>query len=134
MYHALLNNHRGVRMEQHCLADRRDRPGDVYHPSFLNGRTAYFDLTVKNTLQPGFLARGAPVAGIAADAGVAAKDVTHADAVTSVGGEFYPLVVESFGVWLPPPSRPCESSLLGPLPTVAYRRIVACRTSSSSCR
>ena len=80
-------------MEQRCLADRRDRPGDVYHPSFLNGRPAYFDLTVRNTLQPAFLARGAHVAGIAADAGVAAKDVTHADVVTSVGGDFFPLVV-----------------------------------------
>ena len=101
VYHALLNDHRGVRMEQRCLADRRDRPGDVYHPSFLNGRPAYFDLTVRNTLQPAFLARGAHVAGIAADAGVAAKDVTHADVVTSVGGDFFPLVVESFGVWAP---------------------------------
>ena len=59
------------------------------------------DVTVRNTLQPAFLLRGAERAGFAAEAGVAAKDQLHATAVEESGGEFYPIVVESFGVWAP---------------------------------
>ena len=32
---------------------------------------------------------------------MAAKDQLHANAVEESGGEFYPIVVESFGVWAP---------------------------------
>ena len=32
---------------------------------------------------------------------MAAKDQLHATAVEESGGEFYPIVVESFGVWAP---------------------------------
>ena len=56
---------------------------------------------MRNTLQPAFLLRGAERAGFAAEAGVAAKDQLHATAVKESGGEFYPIVVESFGVWAP---------------------------------
>ena len=45
--------------------------------------------------------RGGEQAGIAAVAGVAVKDQLHAAAVEESGGEFYPIVVESFGVWAP---------------------------------
>ena len=101
LYHALLIDHPGVRIEQRCASDRQLRPGDVFHPSFCNGKPGYFDVTVRNTLQPAFLLRGAERAGFAAEAGVAAKDQLHATAVEESGGEFYPIVVESFGVWAP---------------------------------
>ena len=75
---------------------------------FCNGRPAFFDVTVRNTLQPAFLSRGAETAGVAAEAGIAAKDAAHEAAVSASGGslptrgrEFFPLVVESFGVWAP---------------------------------
>jgi len=102
IFHALTNDCRGVRREQRCAADRQDRPGDVYHPSFQNGRPGYFDVSVRNSLQPAVLARGAGRAGVAAEAGVAAKDAHHEDAVADAGGDFYPLVVETLGVWAPP--------------------------------
>ena len=101
LYHALLNDHPGVRIEQRCASDWQLRPGDVFHPSFHNGKPGYFDVTVRNTLQPAFLLRGAEQAGIAAEAGGAAKDQLHATAVEESGGEFYPIIVESFGVWAP---------------------------------
>ena len=101
LYHALLNDNPGVRIEQRCSGDRQHRPGDVYHPSFRNARPAYFDVTIRNTLQPAFLQRGADQAGVAADAGMAAKDLLHLAAVEASGGEFFPLVVESFRVWAP---------------------------------
>ena len=101
LYHALLNDHPGGRIEQRCASDRQLRPGDVFHSSFQNGKPGYFDITVRNTLQPAFLMRGAEQAGVAAEAGVAVKDHLHAAAVEESGGEFYPIVVESFGVWAP---------------------------------
>ena len=58
-------------------------------------------MTVSNTLQPAFLQRAADQAGVAADAGMAAKGLLHLAAVEASGGEFFPLVVESFGVWAP---------------------------------
>ena len=101
MFHTLRNDNPGVRMEQRCDGDRQTRPGDVFHPSFRNDRPAFFDVTVRNTLQPAFLISGAEAAGVAAEAGVAAKDVAHAATVSASGGDFFPLVVESFGVWAP---------------------------------
>ena len=75
LYHALLNDHPGVRIEQRCTSDhdRQLRPGDVFHPSFHNGKPGYFDVTVCNTLQPAFLLRAAARAGIAAEADVGPK-------------------------------------------------------------
>ena len=68
----------------------------------MNGHPGYFDVSVRNTLQPAFLIRGALRAGVAADAGLQAKDAHHLEAVEQSGGDFYPLVVETFGVWAAP--------------------------------
>lgn len=38
------------RQEQRC-GSSLDFPGDVYHPDFLHGKLAYFDVTVHNPLQ-----------------------------------------------------------------------------------
>ena len=101
VYHALRMDNPGVRTEQRCQGDHLDRPGDIFHPDFQDGRPAYFDVTVRNTLQPAFLAEGAIRPGVAAEAGEAAKDLHHAAAVEQAGGVFLPLAVESFGVWTP---------------------------------
>ena len=101
VYHALRMDNPGVRTEQRCQGDHQDRPGDIFHPDFQDGRPAYFDVTVRNTLQPAFLAEGAIRPGVAAEAGEAAKDLHHAAAVEQAGGVFLPLAVESFGVWTP---------------------------------
>jgi len=101
VYHALRLDCPGVRTEQRCAGDHHDRPGDIFHPDFQDGLPGYFDVTVRNTLQAGFVAEGASHAGVAAAAGEAAKDMHHADAVHQAGGVFFPLVVETFGVWTP---------------------------------
>ena len=75
--------------------------GDIFHPDFQDGRPAYFDVTVRNTLQPAFLAEAAICPGVAAEAGEAAKDLHHAAAVEQAGGVFLPLAGETFGVWTP---------------------------------
>ena len=45
VFHTLLEDHSGTRREQHCGGYDNSRPGDVYHPDFLLGRPAYFDIT-----------------------------------------------------------------------------------------
>ena len=101
MYHALRLDNPGVRTEQRCAGDHQDRPGDIFHPDFRDGRAAYFDVTVRNTLQPAFLAEAAVRPGVAAEAVEAAKDLHHAAVVEQAGAMFLPLVVESLGVWTP---------------------------------
>ena len=78
-----------VRMEQRCRGDRQSRPGDAFHPSFKNNRPAYFDITVRNTLQPAFLTQATERPGIAAEAGVVAKDAQHEADVLASGGDFF---------------------------------------------
>ena len=101
VYHALRMDNPGVGTEQRCQGDHQDRPGDIFHPDFQYGRPAYFDITVRNTLQPAFLAEGAIRPGVAAEAGEAAKDLHHAAAVEQAGRVFLLLAVESFDVWTP---------------------------------
>ena len=43
--------------------------GDVYHPDFLYGKPAYFDVTVHNPLQDSLLSHSAVTAGLAASRG-----------------------------------------------------------------
>ena len=74
---------------------------DIYHPDFSLGRPAYFDLSVRCTTQPAFISSAASQAGVAAAAGEEAKDNRYLDSVTNDGGDFIPLVCESFGVWSP---------------------------------
>ena len=41
VYHALRMDNPGVRTEQRCQGDHQDRPGDIFHPDFQDGRPAY---------------------------------------------------------------------------------------------
>ena len=51
------------------------RPGDIFHPDFLQGRPAYFALSVRNSLQKSFIVSSAITAGSAAAAGEMEKDL-----------------------------------------------------------
>ena len=38
--------------EMRCNGSTESRPGNVFHSDFLEGPLAYFDVTVRNSLQP----------------------------------------------------------------------------------
>ena len=99
VYHWLLVDNSGVRREQRCSSQSMDRPGDVFHPDFSNGKAAYFDISVRNSFSPSHVINAAVKAGAAAQAGEMEKDERHDSNVSSYGCLFYPLVVESYGVW-----------------------------------
>ena len=74
-----------------CNGSTEIRPGDVFHPDFLEGRPAYFDVTVRNSLQPSYVTKSAVRAGAAAEAGEEQKDIRHEDRVCTAGSLFLPL-------------------------------------------
>jgi len=99
LHHALLQDHPGVLKEQRASFNDNSRPGDIFHPDFQHGRPAYFDVSVRSTTQSYHISSSASCAGVAAAAGEVAKDTKHLAMVEKAGGDFIPLVVESFGVW-----------------------------------
>ena len=101
VHHALLQNHPGVLREQGIASSDQSCLGDMYHPDFSLGHPAYFDLSVRWTTQPAFISSAASQAGVAAAAGEEAKDNHYLESVTNDGGDFIPLVCESFDVWSP---------------------------------
>ena len=76
-------------------------PGDINHPDFSDGHPAYFDVSVRNTPQPGNHNRASTDAVATAIAGEMEQDNKHAGSVEEVGGHFFPLVTETLGVWAP---------------------------------
>ena len=94
IYHALLQDNTGCRKEQRCAGSRLDRPGDVFHPDFVHGKPAYFDVTVRCPLQESLLGRSAVSAGVAAAKGEEDKDAHHDELVQAAGGVFVPLVAD----------------------------------------
>ena len=99
VFHHLLSDDSGCKLEQGCSTFNYKKPGDIFHPDFLDGLPAYFDITVSNSLLPQFITVAATCPGAAADAGEKEKDKKHNDDVTHAGALFYPLVVESLGFW-----------------------------------
>ena len=99
VFHHLLSDDSGCKLEQGCSTFNYKKPGDIFHPDFLDGLPAYFDITVRNSLLPQFITVAATCPGAAADAGEKEKDKKHNDDVTHAGALFYPLVVESLGFW-----------------------------------
>ena len=71
----LLSDDSGCKLEQGCSAFNYKKPGDIFHPGFLDGLPAYFDITVYATV-------AATCPGAAADAGEREKDKKHNDDVT----------------------------------------------------
>ena len=105
-----------VRQEERIWGDSRERLGDIFHPHFADGHPTYFNISVRKTLQPGNLNCASVNAGAAAVAGEIEKDQKHADNVERAGGCFYPLVMETLGVW--------TTSSLSTLRTIAARTTV----------
>ncbi len=101
VYHALKVDNQNVKIEQSTGGPSNTRPGDVYHPDFDNGKPAFFDVSICNTLQPGKISTAAVSAGAIAEQGEMSKDSKHLQSVEAVGGSFYPLVVETMGPWTP---------------------------------
>jgi len=98
IYNALSQDHP---KEQRTSYDDGSCPGDVFHPGFQDGCSAFFDISVCSISQPSFISSSASCAGVAAVAGEVAKDEKHLVAVEKVRSDFIPLVVETFGVWTP---------------------------------
>ena len=55
IYHHLLSWDSNCKLEQVCSSSNNKRPGNIYHPDFLDELPAYFDITVRNSLLPKFL-------------------------------------------------------------------------------
>ena len=49
----------------------------TFHPDFIDGKAAYFDIKVRNSLQPCHIVTAATCAGAAAQAGEMEKDDCH---------------------------------------------------------
>ena len=65
------------------------RLGDVFHPDFEQGLPTYFDMTVRNSLQPLYIPQAAQLAGVAAEAGEK-EDCRHEGLVTATGSVSHP--------------------------------------------
>ena len=100
IWHALLQDHSSCKKEQRCGFDL-DRSGDVFHPDFQYGKSAYFDVSVRHPLQDLLLVVSVVAAGVAAERSKADKDYHYEAVVRAAGGIFVPLVVESLGLWSP---------------------------------
>ena len=92
VWHALHTDNSGVKKEQRIGGQDLHRPGDIYHPDFTNGKPAFSDITVRNSLQPSYIVAAATSAGAAALAGKMEKMPTMM--ISSL------LLVESSSLWL----------------------------------
>ena len=63
IFNTLLVDDSCCRREQRCNSTSDMRPGDIFHPNFQHGLPTYFDVTVRNSLQPAYLVRAASHAG-----------------------------------------------------------------------
>jgi len=93
-------DHSGVLREQ-GISSEQSRPGDIYHPDFLLGCPAYFDLSVRSTTQSAVIISSASIqAGVAAAGELAIRTLnTRMLLVILVEILFLYLVCETFGAW-----------------------------------
>ena len=82
LFYYVLSDNSDCKIEQGCSSTNYKKPGDIFHPDFLDGRSAYFDLTVRNSLLPKFISVAATQPGAAAEAGENDKDGKHNEDVT----------------------------------------------------
>ena len=101
IYQALLVDNTSVRKEQRVSGHSKERPGDIFHPTFSDSRPTYFDVSIRSPLNPGNVNLSSSSAGSAGLQGEVEKDAKHADQVENAGGVFVPLIVEVFGLWTP---------------------------------
>ena len=97
IWHALLIDNNAARREQTCSSNSKARPRDIFHSDFVDGRSAFFDVTVCNTVQAKYVCQAAERAEAAARAGEMEKSYKHEQSVLKCEGLFYPLALESFG-------------------------------------
>ena len=98
-YHALKLDNQNVKIER-VNGHSNTRPGDIYHPDFDNGKPSFFDISVSNVLQPSTIST-AVNAGAIAERREISKDNKQHSTVKTAGGSFFPLVVETLGLWTP---------------------------------
>ena len=66
IYYALLEDSAHVRREQGVSGESASRPGDVFHPDFHNGRSTYFDISLRSAVHSGVISHSASASGFAA--------------------------------------------------------------------
>ena len=98
LFQYLISDNSDSKVEQGCSSNNYKKPDDLFHPDFLDGRSAFFDITVRNSLLPRFIAIAATHPGQAADAGEREKDLKRDDNVWQVGSQFFPLAAETLGL------------------------------------
>ena len=69
IWHALLIDNEEARREQTCFSKSKASPGDICYPDIVDGRPAFFDVTVRNTVQAKYVCETAEMAGAATRAG-----------------------------------------------------------------
>ena len=85
MFHALLQDHPGVLCEQGTPTSAHSRLGDIYHPNFHLGCSAYFDLSVRCTTRSAIISSAASQAWVATAASERDKDNQYLDIVNKSG-------------------------------------------------
>ena len=93
-----ISDNSDCKIEQGCSLNNYKKPGDLFHSDFLDGRSAFFDITVGKSLLPRFIAIAATHPGQAADAGEREKNLKHDDDVLQAGSQFFSLAVDSLGL------------------------------------
>ena len=101
VFNAVLVDDSRCRREMKCNSTNEAGPGDIFHPDFERGLPTYFDLTVRNSLQPSYLVKRTSRPGAAAEAGEIEKDQRHDCMVSQTGSVFHPLMLETLGLWSP---------------------------------
>ena len=97
IYHCVLTDNKEARIEQRSNPVNLKRPGGIFHPDFLEGKPAYFDVSIRNPLLLQFIINSAT----AAAAGELEKDDKYDEDVSLSGSSFYPLIAETLGIWSP---------------------------------
>ena len=64
-----------AQLEQRCGADTNNRPGDIFHPDFVDGPPGYLGASIRNIMQPEDVAKSAISAGAAAMVGEERKTI-----------------------------------------------------------
>ena len=96
IWHALLIDNKAARREQTCSSNSKACPSDIFHPDYVAVKHAFFDVTVRNTVQAKYVCEAAEMAEAAARTRELEKDYKHEQSVLKSGGLFYPLALESF--------------------------------------
>ena len=85
---------KAVRRERTCSSKSKACPGDIFYTDFVDGRPAFFDVTVRNTVQTKYVSEAAEMAGAAASAEELESDFKHKKSVLKCGGLLYPQGLE----------------------------------------